>query len=122
MSRQIDLNPLQQEFTGAAVDIRPGDARVWGVSPRQLVVSSRPDVPSAVFYAATGDLRPDPTGLIACPQPCNVHYAAAYSLFRRPITNYAASWEQSEISFEFLLEYEFENQILNALEYDMRWR
>ena len=122
LSQQVDLNPLQQEFTGAAADIRAGDARVWAVSPRGLVVSSQPDVPAAVFYAATGDLRSEPTGLIACPQPCNVHYAAAYSLFGRPVTNYAASWEPSEISFEFLLQYEFENQILNRLGYDMRWR
>ncbi len=122
LSQQIDLNPLQQVFTGAAPDVRPGDPRVWGVSPRQLVVASQTDVSSAEFYAATGDLRPDPTGMIACPQPCNVHYAAAYSLFRQPVTRYAASWEPSQSSFDYLLTYEFENQILNSLGYDMRWR
>jgi len=77
LSEQIDLNPLEQVFTGAAPNILPGDARAWNVSPRQLVVASQPDVSSAEFYAATGDRRPDPTGTIACPQPCNVHYAAA---------------------------------------------
>jgi hypothetical protein len=122
LSRQIDLNPLEQAFTGAAPHILPGDSRAWSVSPRQLVVASQADVSSGEFYAAAGDQRPDPTGLIACPQPCNVHYAAAYSLFQKPITRYAASWEPSESNFDYLLTYEFENQILNALGYDMRWR
>ena len=122
LSEQIDLNPLQQAFTGAAPDILPGDSRVWNMSPRQLVVAWQADVSSAEFYAATGDQRPDPTGMIACPQPCNVHYAAAYSLFQKPITRYAASWELSETSFDYLVTYEFENQILNALGYDMKWR
>jgi hypothetical protein len=85
-------------------------------------VAYQQDVPSSVVYAATGDFRPDPTGLIACPQPCNVHYAAAYSLFRRPTVRYAASWEPSESNFDYLLTYEFENQILNELGYEMRWR
>jgi hypothetical protein len=60
--------------------------------------------------------------MIACPQLCNVHYAAAYSLYRPPLTSYAASWEFKGNNFSQLLEYEFENQILNALGYDMRWR
>jgi len=122
LSRQIDLNPLEQSFRNAVPEIRPGDPRVWGVLPRQLVVGAQTDVSSAVFYAATGDMRPDPTGLIACPQPCNVHYAAAYSLFQNPTTRYAASWEPSESNFDYLLTYEFENQILDALSYDMTWR
>ena len=95
---------------------------MWRVSPRQLVVAAQADVSSAEFYAATGNQRSDPTGLIACPHPCNVHYAAAYSLFQKPTTRYAASWEPSESNFEYLLTYEFENQILNSMGYDMRWR
>jgi hypothetical protein len=122
LSQQIDLNPVQRVFQNAPPDIRPGDARVWDISPRRLAVGSQADVSSSAFYAATGDLRIDPTGLIACPQPCNVNYAAAYSLFRRPAVRYAASWEASESNFDYLLTYEFENQILNALGYDMRWR
>lgn len=122
LSQQIDLNPLEQVFTNAAPNVLPGDPRVWRVSPRQLVVAAQADVSSAEFYAATGDQRADPTGLIACPQPCNVHFAAAYSLFQKPTTRYAASWEPSESNFEYLLTYEFENQILNSLGYDMRWR
>jgi hypothetical protein len=103
LSEQIDLNPLEQVFTGAAPHVLPGDTRVWSVSPRQLVVAWQADVSSAEFYAATGNQRPDPTGMIACPQPCNVHYAAAYSLFQKPITRYAASWEPSESNFDCLL-------------------
>jgi hypothetical protein len=74
------------------------------------------------LYAAMGMQHTDPTGLIACPQPCNVHYAPAYSLYAQPATRYAASWEFSGNNFDFLMQYEFENQILNALGYDMRWR
>jgi len=100
----------------------PGDARVWTVSPRQLAVSSQADISAATFYAATGTVRPDPTGLITCPQPCNVNYAPAYSLYRQATIRYAASWEFSGNNFDVLVEYEFENQILNALRYDLKWR
>ena len=98
LSQQIDLNPLEQVVQNATPAIRAGDPRVWNVLPRQLVVGAQTDISSAVFYTATGDLRPDPTGLIACPQPCNVPYAAAYSLFQKPITRYAASWEHSKVT------------------------
>lgn len=122
LSQQIDLNPLQRTLTNAAPQILPGDPRALSLSPHQLVVSSQVDVSAAALYAATGMQRIDPTGLIVCPQPCNVHYAAAYSLYAQPASRYAASWESSETNFDFLVQYEFENQILNALGYDMRWR
>ena len=122
LSRQIDLNPLQRQFSSVAPDLLPGDARAFGVSPRQLVVSSQPDVTSSALYAATGTKRPDPTGLIVCPQPCNVSYAAAYSLYSRPASHYAASWEFTGNNFDALVQYEFENQILKTLGYEMRWR
>jgi hypothetical protein len=122
LSQQIDLNPLEQELNNAAPQIVSGDARVWTVSPRQLVVSSQADVSSAALFVATGTSRPDPTGLISCPQPCNVNYAPAYSLYNQPATRYAASWESSSNNFDVLVEYEFENHILNALGYDTRWR
>ena len=68
----------------------------------------------------------DPTGMIACPAPCNVRYAAAYSFYSRDLARYAASWEKQgdELgdSFSFVLEHEFENQILAALGYSLRWR
>jgi hypothetical protein len=122
LSQQIDLNPLQRQFSNAAPDMLPGDPRVLGVSPHQLVVSSQPDVSSATLYAATGTTRPDPTGLVVCPQPCNVHYAAAYSLYLRPASHYAASWEFAGNNFDALVQYEFENQILKTLGYDLSWR
>ena len=122
LSRQIDLNPLQRQFSSVAPDILRGDSRVLEVSPHQLVVSSQPDVPSAALYAATGTNHTDPTGLIVCPQPCNVSYAAAYSLYLRPASHYAASWEFAGNNFDALVQYEFENQILKALGYDMKWR
>jgi hypothetical protein len=120
--QQIDLNPLEQEMNNAAPHIVPGDPRASSVSPHQLIVSSQPDISAAEFYATTGTMRPDPTGLISCPAPCNVTYAPAYSLYAQPATRYAASWEFSGNNFDVLVEYEFENQILNALGYDTRWR
>lgn len=122
LSQQIDLNPVQSESSNAPAQILPGDPRVWSVSPRQLVVGPQADVPSTALYAATGMDRPDPTGLIACPPPCNVQYAPAYSVYAQPESRYAASWEASESNFEYLIEYEFENQILYALGYDVSWR
>ncbi len=122
LSQQVDLNPLQRTLDSAPTQILPGDARVWNISPRQLSVSSQADVSASAFYAATGASRPDPTGLISCPQPCNVSYAPAYSLYWQPISRYAASWEFQGRSFDVLLQYEFENQILHELGYDMTWR
>lgn len=122
LSEQIDLNPLQQQRTNAAPVILPGDARALNIKPRQLVVSSAPDVSAAVLYQATGTTRGNPTGLILCPQPCNVDYVPAYSLYAPATSRYAASWEFSGDNFDLLMQYEFENQILKALGYDMTWR
>lgn len=121
IARQIDLNPLQQAV-GVPSRILPGDARAVGVMPRQLIVASRTDVSSASLFIATGEARTDPTGLIACPLPCNVRYAAAYSFFENPQTTYAGSWEFDGNNFNVILQYEFENQILSSLGYDMKWR
>jgi len=122
VTTQIDLNPLQQSTGGASADLLPGDPRAGQVMPQQLTVAPAPDVSSQVLFAVTGTHRADPTGMIACPAPCNVRYAAAYSIYRPEITKYAASWEFAGNSFKTILEYEFENQILFALGYDMRWR
>jgi hypothetical protein len=122
LSQQIDLNPLQQDFFGMPPQILAGDRRVWEIAPRQLLVARVPDISSAALYAASGINRPDPTGLIGCPQPCNVHYAPAYSFYTPPLSRYATSWEFNGNNFDLLLQYEFENHILNSLGYDMRWR
>src|SRR5439155_24593776 len=102
--------------------IRTRDARGLSVVPRQLVVAREPDVRSSVLFAATGVGRSDPTGMIACSQPCNVRFAAAYSLYPHQVTKYAASWEFQGDNFSLILQYEFENQILAALGYDLSWR
>jgi hypothetical protein len=122
VSQGIDLNPLQREQHATSAEILPGDARSLSTVPRGLRVSPESDVLSIALFSDTGERRPDPTGLVLCPQPCNVHYAPAYSLYRQRSTRYAASWENSETDFHYLLQYEFENQILNTLGYDMRWR
>jgi hypothetical protein len=122
LAKQIDLNPLQQTSGGAAPDVLPGNPQALQIQPRQIQVDAQPDVSSAVLSAMTGVQRPDPTGLIACPQPCAVRYAPAYSVYRTPATNYAASWESQEANFSTILQYEFENHILKALGYDTEWR
>jgi len=121
LAQSIDLNPVQQTASNAPSEILPGDPRALTTLPQQLTVASVPDVSSAALLAATGMSRPTPTGMIACPQPCNVQYTTAYSRYRPNSTRYAASWEWTP-SFNTLLEYEFENQILFALGYDMTWR
>ena len=122
INRQIDLNPLQRSLYGAEPDVAPGDSRALGVQPHQLKVAAQPDVSSAELLAHAGLSRPDPTGLISCPQPCNVRYAAAYSFHQPELTRYAQSWEDEGDNFSQILQYEFENQILAALGYSLRWR
>ncbi|MGA8154152.1 MAG: hypothetical protein WB952_24610 [Terriglobales bacterium] len=122
LATRIDLNPLQQSAENAAPVVLPGDSRALNINPQQLTVVSEPDVSSQAFLAATGKVRPDPTGMIVCPQPCDASYTPAYSLYRPELTKYAASWESVDSDFDTILEYEFENQILFALGYDMRWR
>lgn len=121
IANKINLNPLQPA-EAAPPDVLPGDARALGIMPHQLTVAPQPDVSSSVLAAATGVQRPNPTGMIACPQPCNVRYTAAYSQYDPDAVRYAASWESSEGNFRDILEYEFENQILFALGYAVTWR
>ena len=122
IAQQIDLNPLQQLSNNVPPETRPGDARALSVEPHQLLVAAVPDVSPEVLFAATGKRRADPTGMIACPQPCNVRYSTAYSFYQPELTKYAASWEFSGDNFNVILEYEFENHILSALGYNMTWR
>ena len=122
LSQQVDLNPLQRSSSGAPADIRRGDPRALKIMPHQVQVGGEPDVSSSVLFAETGQARDNPTGMIACPQPCNIRYAAAYSIYSRDVTRYAASWEDQGDSFTFVLEYEFENQIMAALGYSLKWR
>jgi hypothetical protein len=122
LAQQIDLNPLQQLSKKVSPETRPGDPRALNVEPHQLLVAAEPDVSPSVLFAATGEQRPEPTGLIACPQPCNVRYSTAYSFYQPDLTKYAASWEFDGDNFSVILEYEFENHILSALGYNMKWR
>jgi hypothetical protein len=122
VAQKIDLNPLQRLSNNVPPDTRPGDPRAMSVEPDQLLVAAEPDVSPEILFAATGEQRADPTGMIACPQPCNVRYSTAYSFYQPQLTKYAASWEFAGDNFNVILEYEFENHILSALGYDMTWR
>jgi hypothetical protein len=75
LNQQVDLNPLQRSSSGAPADIRFGDPRALEIMPHQLQVTAEPDVSASALLAATGMERSDPTGMIACPEPCNVRYA-----------------------------------------------
>jgi hypothetical protein len=122
LAQKIDLNPLQRLSQNVPPDTRPGDPRALEVEPDQLLVAPEPDVSPAVLFAASGQQHANPTGLIACPQPCTVRYATAFSLYRPELTKYAASWEFAGDNFSVILKYEFENHILSKLGYDMTWR
>jgi hypothetical protein len=121
IAQQIDLNPLQVS-KNFSPKVLPGDPRALSVEPHHLLVAAVPDVSSQLLFAATGEQRSNPTGMIDCPSSCNVRYSTAYSFYQPDITKYAASWEFDGNNFNVILEYEFENHILNALGYDMTWR
>jgi hypothetical protein len=122
VAEEIDLNPVQRVNTSVPPRILPGDPRALAVEPHQLLVAAEPDVSSVFLFAQTGIQRANPTGMIACPQPCNVRFSTAYSFYQPPLTRYAASWEFSGNNFGEILQYEFENHILATLGYDMTWR
>lgn len=122
VAAKIDLNPVERQALHTPPEIVPGDPRAYEVQPHQLLVASAPDISSQALFVQTGIQRADPTGMIACPQPCDVLYAAAYSLYQPPVVRYAKSWEFAGDNFSTILQYEFENQILFALGYDVKWR
>jgi hypothetical protein len=123
VATRIDLNPLERQTNPDAVEnILPGDRRALKIQPRQVEVANEPDVKSSLLLSQTGVQRDDPTGLIACPKPCNVRFAAAYSWYGPSMTKYAQSWDGQGHNFDLILQYEFENQILFALNYEMKWR
>jgi hypothetical protein len=122
VAQSIDLNPLQQPDVKVLPDLLPGDPRALKLVPQHITVSAVSDVSSDVLFTATGTRRANPTGMIPCPKPCNVRYSTAYSSYDPALTNYAASWEFEADNFSVILEYEFENHILRALGYNMKWR
>jgi hypothetical protein len=122
VAQSIDLNPLQQPDVKVLPDLLPGDPRALQSLPPQIAVTAVSDVSSDMLFAATGTRRANPTGMIPCPKPCNARYATAYSSYDPPLTNYASSWEFDGDNFSVILEYEFENHILQALGYNMKWR
>lgn len=123
IAARIDLNPIGR-LHGEAPHYLPGDRRAYNIPPRHIVVQAVPDVSSQQLLAATGVLRPDPTGFILCPQPCNVAYDSSYTLFSQRYVAYAGSWEfaADPQPLAQILEYEFESQILFRLGYDVSKR
>lgn len=123
VATKIDLNPIGR-LHGEPPVYLPGDPRAYDVPPRQITVAALPDVSSRELQAATGVYRPDPTGFILCPAPCNVTYDSSYTRFDQRYVAYAASWEFAvdPQAFPQILEYEFESQILYWLGYNVSKR
>lgn len=101
-----DLTRISTIERDTPATVLPPDPRANGVQPNGLAVVSQPD---------------DRPGEVACPQPCDVGYSVAYSLWGRRVT-YAASWDQHPEALAEWLRYEFASQILWQLGYDVRWR
>ena len=117
IAMEIWINPLDKD-----PKYLPGDPRVYGVQPHQIAVDAVPDVSPDQLFRETGDVRPDPTGLIRYPQGA-FRFVPAYST-PGANTEYAASWENSgnPTDFSTIIQYEFENHILAALGYDLSRR
>jgi hypothetical protein len=122
LAQQVDLNPRSDPYTMQPRIFAQATRARSRVVPDDLRVAGETDIPSGALMVATGINRADLTGLIACPQPCNVQYAAAYCFYHPELTKDAASGESQAENFSALLEYEFENHILATLGYDLRWR
>jgi hypothetical protein len=121
LSQEIYLTPIQHLLYGTREDLLPGDPRALNVAPRMITVRAVPDLTSAQLLAYGMD-RPQPTGMIACPQPCDDRVGAAFSTPVQYRTHVAASWEHDETEWEFIMVWEFENHILYGLGYDTYWR
>ena len=121
LSQQIYLNPFQHDLYGTAENLLPGDSRALSFNPRLITVQVFPDLTSAQLLAYGID-RPEPTGMIVCPQPCDGRVAPAFSTPARYYTRVAASLERHEADWDYSIVYEFENHILYGLGYNISWR
>jgi hypothetical protein len=121
LSRQVYLNPIQHNLYGTHEDLLPGDSRALNSNPRMITVEVFPDLTSAQLLVY-GVARPEPTGMIVCPEPCDGRVAAAFSTPAKYRTHVAASWEHTEFDWDFIIVYEFETHILYRLGYDTSWR
>jgi hypothetical protein len=121
LSQGIYLNPIQHLSYGTPEDLLPGDSRALNFAPRMITVRVVPDLTSAQLLVYGMDL-PAPTGMIACPQPCDGRVGAAFSTPPKHRTHVAASRELNEADWDIVIVYEFENHILYGLGYDISWR
>jgi hypothetical protein len=123
LNQEVDLNPLPRASSGAPADIRPGDPRALGAwSHAAPARRDRRMSPPPRFFSR----RPDLSGPI--PQEWSPAAGPAMSAMPRLISFTAGLHPLRHLvgvqgnSFTFVLEYEFENQILAELGYRLRWR
>ncbi|SPE21722.1 exported hypothetical protein [Candidatus Sulfotelmatobacter sp. SbA7] len=121
ISQGIYLNPIQHLLYGTPQDFLPGDARALNFKPRMISVRAVPDLTSAQLLVYGVD-RPQPTGMVVCPQPSDERVATAFSTPSQHRTHVAASWEHKEPDWDTIVVWEFENHILYGLGYDISWR
>jgi hypothetical protein len=84
----------------------PPDPQALTMEPHGLLVESVPD---------------DGMGEIMCPPGCDVGLTAAYSIPGQGVF-YAASLNSEATQLGYALKWEFENQILFSLGYDVKYR
>jgi hypothetical protein len=121
VSQSIYLNPIQHLLYGAPQNFLPGDARALKFKPPMITVRVVPDLTSAQLLVYGVD-RPVPTGMVVCPQPSDEQVATAFSSPAKRLTHVAASWEQNEPDWDYIVVWEFETHILYGLGYDISWR
>lgn len=119
------INPREGVFhQGALARFIPGDPKALKVEPRQMRITAKPDVLAAVLNEMfPGNDTPftDPTHMILCPTTCRVEnsVAGAYTLPGVGV-DYAESTPREDLIK--ILTYEFQNQILYMLHYDVKYR
>jgi hypothetical protein len=108
------LNPQQN---GAKLFSAPTN-RAFTIQPDGLIVQDLPDVAASQMTSITGQPASDPTGVLLCPPGCDVRFTPAYSLLGTGVY-YARSTNAHLDRLSFDLRYEFENQILFRLAYNV---
>jgi hypothetical protein len=91
------------------------------IQPDGLIIEARPDLTADQILKMTGTHASDPTEELICPPGCDVKFTPAYSLLGVGVY-YARSLDADLNRLTYDLQYEFENQILFRLAYNVNER
>lgn len=126
----VQWQAAQTVVATAAIRLNPGqiipivstpDKKAFRIQPDGLVVEELPDVTAAQMLEMAGIRAFDPTGELLCPAGCDVQFTPAYSTLGTGVY-YARSLDAHELLLSRDLQYEFENQILFRLGYNVSHR